>query len=137
IRGVLNVDSDRLHAFTAEDQELLEAVAAQAANVIHHTWLYEQLRLKARLFESLANVSRTINSTLSLDDALRAITREACVLMQAKMCSLMLLDESSHWLDLRASFGAGESYLHKPRLSVEESLVGVVVRRKKPLQVAN
>jgi signal transduction histidine kinase len=57
--------------------------------------------------------------------------------MQAKMCSLMLLDESGLWLDLRASFGAGESYLRKPRLSVEESLVGVVLRRKKPLQVAN
>src|SRR5438046_2421602 len=137
VRGVLNVDSDRLDAFTADDQELLEALAAQAANVIHHTWLYEQLRLKARLFESLAGVSRTINSTLDLDDALRAITREACVLMQAKMCSLMLLDETRQWLDLRASFGAGQAYLSKPRLSVDESLLGVVVRRKKPLQVDN
>ena len=41
------------------------------------------------------------------------------------------------WLDLRASYGAGEAYLSKPRLSVEESLLGVVVRRKKPLQVEN
>jgi signal transduction histidine kinase len=137
VRGVLNVDSDRLEAFSAADQELLEALAAQAANVIHHTWLYEQLRLKARLFESLATVSRTINSTLNLDDALSAITREACLLMHAKMCSLTLLDHSREWLDLRASFGAGEAYLRKPRLAVDESLLGVVVRRKKPLQVSN
>ena len=137
VRGVLNVDSDRLDAFSPEDQELLEALATQAANVIHHTWLYEQLRLKARLFESLASVSRTINSTLNLDDALSAITREACVLMHAKMCSLTLLDQTREWLDLRASFGAGEAYLRKPRLAVDESLLGVVVRRKKPLQVGN
>ena len=137
VRGVLNVDSDRLQAFTDDDQEVLEALATQAAKVIHHTWLYEQLRLKARLFESLATVSQTINSTLSLDDALRAITREACVLMHGKMCSLMLLDESGEWLDLRASHGAGEEYLRKPRVSIEESLIGVVVRRKKPLQVEN
>jgi len=137
VRGVLNVDSERTEAFTADDQELLEALATQAAIVIHHTWLYEQLRLKARLFEALAGVSRTINSTLDLDDALRAITHEASVLMQAKMCSLMLLDETRQWLDLRASFGAGEAYLRKPRLSVDESLLGVVVRRKKPLQVDN
>src|SRR5207237_1265182 len=91
LRGVLNVDSDRLEAFSPADQELLEALAAQAARVIHNTWLYEQLRLKARLFESLASVSQTINSTLNLDDALSAITRESCVLMQARMCSLMLL----------------------------------------------
>ena len=53
LRGVLNVDADRLDAFSAEDQELLEALAVQAARVIHNTWIYEQLRLKARLFESL------------------------------------------------------------------------------------
>jgi GAF domain-containing protein len=137
VRGVLNVDSDRPEAFSEEDQEVLEALAKEAANVIHHTWLYEQLRLKARLFESLATVSQTINSTLSLDDALRAITREACDLMRAKMSSLMLLDDTRQWLDLRASFGAGEAYLRKPRLTIEESLIGVVVRRKKPLQVEN
>ena len=137
VRGVLNMDSDRRDAFTAEDQALLEGLAAQAARVIQNTWMFEQLRLKARLLESLARVSRTINSTLSLDEALTVITREACALMQAKMCSLMMLDESRAWLDLRASHGAGEAYLRKPRLSMEESLVGGVVRRKKPVHVEN
>jgi signal transduction histidine kinase len=137
VRGVLNVDSDRAEAFSAEDLALLSALARQAARVIHNTWLYEQVRLKARLFESLASVSQTINSTLNLDDALSVITREACVLMRAKVCSLMLLDQSGEWLELRASFGAGEAYLNRPRLSLEESLLGIVVRRKKPLQVEN
>src|SRR4051812_31340361 len=137
VRGVLNVDSDLENAFSADDQELLEALAVQAARVIQNTWLYEQLRLKARLFESLANVSRTINSTLNLDDALHVVTEEACVLMRAKVCSLMMLDDSHEWLDLRASYGAGDAYLSKPRLNVGESLLGVVARRKKPLQVAN
>ena len=136
-RGVINVDSDRKNAFSEDDQELLEQLAVQAAKVIHHTWLYEQLRLKVHLFESLASVSRTINSTLNLDEALRVITREACELMRARMCSLMMLDESREWLDLRASYGAGDAYIKKPRLNVEESLLGVVARRKKPMQVAN
>ena len=137
VRGVLNVDSERTEAFSAADQELLQELAVQAAKVIQNTWLYEQLRLKAGLFESLASVSRTINSTLNLDEALRVITKEACELMRARMCSLMLLDESGDWLDLRASFGAGDAYIKKPRLSVEESLLGVVLRRQKPQQVAN
>jgi signal transduction histidine kinase len=137
LRGVLNVDSEQPEAFSAEDQDLLEALAQQAAGVIHNTWLYEQLRLKARLFETLASVSQTINSTLSLDDALNVITREACALMHARMCSLMMLDGTRQWLDLRASAGAGEAYLRKPRVSVEEGLLGVVIRRKKPVQVAN
>ncbi|MGO8674519.1 MAG: GAF domain-containing protein [Limisphaerales bacterium] len=135
VRGVLNVDSDMAEAFTADDQELLEALATQAASVIQNTWLYEQLRLKVGLFESLFTVSQTINSTLNLDDALKVITQEASVLMRAKMCSLMLLDPTGQWLDLRASYGAGPAYLGKPRLSTEDSLLGIVVRRKKPIQI--
>ena len=137
VRGVLNVDSDRLNAFSAEDQQLLEELAVQAAKVIHNTWLYEQLRLKARLFESLVNVGQTINSTLNVDDALKVITREACQLMAGKMCALLLLDGNREWLELRASYGAGEAYTLKPRLSVDESLLGIVVRRKKPIQIEN
>ncbi len=137
VRGVLNVDSERADAFTADDQSLLEELSLQSARVIQNTWLYEQLRLKARLFESLASVSQTINSTLNLDDALRVITREACQLMDAKMASLLLLDDKREWLDLRASHGAGADYLTKPRLSVAESLVGNVVRRRRPIQDEN
>ncbi len=137
VRGVLNVDSERLNAFTEADEQLLKSFATQAARVIKNTWLYEQNRRKARLFESLCNVGQIINSTLNLDDALQVITREACELMEAKMCSLQLIDESREWLDLRASYGAGEAYIKKPRLNLTDSLLGTVVRRKKPLQVKN
>jgi hypothetical protein len=137
VRGVLNVDSDRLDAFSAEDQELLEALAQEAVRVIQNTWRYEQLRLKARLFESLAEVSGAINSTLNLDDALQVVAREACHLMHAKTSSLVMLDATGEWLDLRASHGAGETYQGKPRLSFSDSLLGVVIRRKKPMQVGN
>jgi len=75
-RGVLNVDSDRADASARKIRNWLEQLAVQASRAIQKTWIYEQLRLKVHLFESLANVSRTINSTLSLDEALRVITRE-------------------------------------------------------------
>jgi signal transduction histidine kinase len=137
VRGVLNVDSDRADAFSEADQELFEAFSSQASRVIQNTWLYEQLRLKARLFEALVKVGQTINSTMNLDDGLQVITREACILMEAKMCSLLLLDPTREWLDLKASYGAGEAYIQKPRLSVHDSLLGVAVRRKKPMQLEN
>ena len=137
VRGVLNVDSDRLNAFNENDQALLEALSEQAARVIHNTWLFEQLRLKAQLFETLASVSQAINSTLNVTDALNVITEKACSLMQSKMCSLLMLDETREWLELRASFGAGPAYIRKPRLNVAESLLGIVVRRKKPIQLEN
>src|SRR5688572_19434012 len=137
IRGVLNVDSDRPNAFSPDDEQLLRDLALPAAQVIQNTWLYEQIRQKARLFETLVNVSKTINSTLNLDDVLNVITREGCHLVNGKLCSLLMLDDSGHWLELRSSYGAGEAYINKARLAVEDSLLGTVVRRKKPLQVEN
>ncbi len=137
VRGVLNVDSDRPDAFSEADQLWLEQLAAQAARVVRNTWLYEQLRHKALLFESLVNVSQTISSTLNLDDALRVITEQACALMGAKICGLQLLDETGDWLHLRASHGAGPAYLQKPPVPVRESLLGFVVRRCRAVQVEN
>ena len=137
LRGVLNVDSHTADAFTEGDQELLQELAVQAAKVIHHTWLYEQSRLKARLLETLVRISRSISSTINLDETLGVITRESCALVSGKVSSLLLLDETGEWLVLRAHHGAGPAYVAKPRLHREESLVGVVVRRKKPLQEEN
>lgn len=137
IRGVLNVDSERIDAFSAEDERLLRDLSIPASQVIQNTWLYEQIRQKARLFETLISVSQTINSTVNLDDVLNVITREACHLMSGKLCSLLMLDPAREWLELRSSFGAGQAYINKPRLSVEESFLGTVVRRKKPLQLEN
>jgi signal transduction histidine kinase len=112
-------------------------VRALAAPAIQNTWLYESARQRAHLLESLVRVSQHLNSATNLDDVLATITREARTLMAARMCSLMLLDESGEWLDLRAHFGAGAAYLRKPRLSVTDSLLGIVARRRKPMQVEN
>jgi len=136
-RGVVEVFGKWPGAFTPAQAELLEGIAAQAGRALRNAWLAEQAGLKARLFESLASVSRTINTAVNLEEALQTITREARTLMGAQTAALTMLDDSREWLDLRASSGAGEEYIRKPRLSVADSLIGSVVRRRKPLQEEN
>ena len=137
VRGVINVDSDRPNAFSALDQELIETLARHVVQAIHNTWLYEQMRLKTRLLETLLSVGQTINSTINVNDVLQVVTREACVLMGAKMGSILMLDPKGEWLELRAHHGAGPAYINKPKVSVEDSFLGIVVRRKKPMQLEN
>lgn len=137
VRGVIALQADQPAAFAGADQELLEEIAAMASPAIQNTWLFEQARLKTRFLESLVRVSQIVNSTLGLDEALQVITREARNLMQARMCSLMMRDDTGDWLDLRASHGAGPAYRAKPRLSVSESFVGIVLRRRRALQLEN
>ncbi|MGC8888061.1 MAG: GAF domain-containing protein [Verrucomicrobiia bacterium] len=137
VRGVLNVDSEKINAFTDEDQQMLESLAVEAARVIQNTWLYEQLRQKVNLFQSLAAAIRVINSTLNIDEVLPLITQQARALMRARMSSLLLLDDTGEWLELRSCDGAGKHYLNKPKLNVDDSLLGVVVKRRKPIQIEN
>lgn len=134
LRGVLNMDSERVDAFTEEDQAVLEELAAQAARVIHNTWLYEQVRQKARLSDGLLSIGQAVNSTLNLDDTLSIVTREAAGLMNAKVCSLQLLNEDESLLELRSCHGGGDSYRNRPPVNVAESLIGTVIRRRKPVQ---
>ncbi|HUJ10461.1 MAG TPA: GAF domain-containing protein [Verrucomicrobiae bacterium] len=135
--GVLNVDSTRRDAFSAEDEELLVAVANQSAQVIQNSWLYQAVAHNARQLESLFSVAQSIISSLNLQEILQRVTRDACQLMDTKVCSLMLLNSTRDFLELHACHGAGPGYLRKPPLPVADSLVGVVVGRRKPLRVYN
>ena len=137
VRAVLNVDAESVDAFSETDQKLLEELARHATQVIVNTWQYEQHRQRAELLRSLVSVGQTINSNLHVDEVLESITREAAGLGRVKMCSLQLLDPSGEWLEMRAQFGAGTDYRQRPPLSVVESLMGSVVRRRKPMQVLN
>ncbi len=135
--GVLNVDSTRRNAFSAADAELLVALAHHAAQVIHNSWLYETVAHKARQLESLFAVAESVIAPVDLREILQRVTRHACALMNTKMCSLMLLNAARDRLELAACHGAGSDYTRRPPLSVDDSLLGVVVRRAKPLQVPN
>lgn len=135
VRGVLNVDSTQVNTFDETDQAMLSALAIQASRIIGNTWLFQQIQGKAAMLESLAQINETLQQTLSLDEALEAVTREACRLMSATMGSVLLLDESKDWLDLKASYGAGKTYQAKPRLHVDESFAGAALRRDHPIQL--
>ena len=135
--GVLNVDSTRPDAFSQAEEDLLVALANQAAQVIHNSWLYEAVAHNARKLEALFHVAQSINSSLNLEDVLKRVTADACRLMETKVCSLMLLNAERDQLELRACHGASADYLNKPPLPVSESIIGSVVRRCKPVQVYN
>ncbi len=135
VRGVLNVDSERMNAFSEADEAFLEALARHALVVVRNTWLYEQSRRRTALARALAEIARLMNTAVGLNELLELITREAVQVLDAKMCSLLMLGEDPNYLELRASHGAGPGYVGRGRLRVADSLVGVVLRRKRPLQV--
>ncbi len=133
--GVLNVDADRKDAFSADDKELLVAAAEESARVIQIARLHEQIRVQTLKLETLYSVGQTITTAPTLAEVLDRIAAEVKSVMAAEVCSILLLDEKGDNLIIEATAGAARSYTRRAALSVEDTLVGRVVREGAPLAV--
>ncbi len=135
--GLLNVDSTQVNAFSARDEERLIDMALEAAQWLELAWEIDQLRLKGRQLTSLVDIGQMIIAETNFDEILNQITRQTLRFMKARICSVFLLNEEATELVLRASEGGSKLYRGKPNLSVEDSLLGSVVMRRKPLSVVD
>jgi signal transduction histidine kinase len=135
--GILNVESLKINAFTEAHEKALVAWAAESSEWLQVVWEVNHLRTKVRQLEVLADMGQVIVSQNIPDQVLKRIVMAARGLMDARLSSLMLVSDDGEELILKAWDGASVAYVKKPNLHVTDSLVGVVVRRLKPLAVLN
>ncbi len=82
---------------------------------------------------TLSKISKAITSDLYLEDVLKLIVTLTANVMQAKICSLWLLDDDTKELKIRATQTMSEEYLKERSLKVGEGIVGAVVAAKEPI----
>jgi signal transduction histidine kinase len=87
----------------------------------------ELLLLQGRLFsayqrlETLYDVTKTVSSTLDLEEVLNRIARIAAWAMQVKACTIRLLDESGQFIDTVAAYGLSDQFLTKGAIDIQKS----------------
>jgi len=135
--GLLNVDSIKTNAFSATDEARLIDMASEAAQWLELAWEVDQLRLKDRQLTSLVNIAQMIISETNPDEILEQVTKQTFRLMKSRLCSVFLLNDDGSELILRACHGGTDSYRLKPNLITEDSLMGSVVKRRKPIAVVD
>jgi signal transduction histidine kinase len=135
--GLLNVDSIQVDAFSATDEDRLVDMASEAAQWLELAWEIDQLRLKGRQLTSLVDIAQMIISETNLDEILEQITLQTYRLMKTRICSVFLLNDDASELVLRACHGGTPLYRGKPNLSTEDSLLGSVIKRGKPVAVVD
>jgi signal transduction histidine kinase len=135
--GLLNVDSTNVDAFSATDEARLVDMASEAAQWLELAWEIDQLRLKSRQLTSLVDTAQTILSETNPDEILEQITMQTFRLMKTRLCSVFLLSEDGLELVLGACHGGSDLYRGKPNLRTEDSLLGSVVTRHKPITVVD
>ncbi len=85
--------------------------------------------------KALSKISKAITSELYLEDILKLIVTVTAKLLDSNICSLMLLDEKSHELVVRASQSISDEYNSKPPLKIGEGVAGRVAKENKAIAV--
>ncbi|MCK9614131.1 MAG: GAF and ANTAR domain-containing protein [Candidatus Omnitrophica bacterium] len=85
--------------------------------------------------ETLREIGKAITSDRYLEDILKLIVTLTANVMNAKICSLWLLDEKDKALKIRATQAMSEEYLKERKLMVGEGIVGLVAKEKKPIVI--
>ena len=135
--GAMNVQTRAYHEFGDEEVELLSLIGDLAAGALEKAMLYERMQRQIAELTTLAEVSKTITSPLYLDQMLGLIVDMAARVMRAKVCSLMLLDETENVLVLQATQGLNRAYRNRPPLKVGEGIAGRVAETGEPIVVAD
>ncbi len=89
----------------------------------------------AKQLEMLSTVAKTITSNLYLEDILRLIVTVTAELMNSSICSLMLIDEKTKSLVLRATQSMSDVYNKKPPLKLGEGIAGKAALENRPIMV--
>lgn len=130
--GAMNVQTRAYHEFSADEVDLLSLIADLAAGALEKAMLYEGMQRQIAELSTLAEVSETLTSPLYLDEMLDVIVEMAAQVMKARLCSLMLLDETTGELVLRSAWPVSPTYRNKPPLKVGEGIVGTVAQSGRP-----
>jgi len=133
--GVINVQHRRAHRHTDDEKTLLSIIGLQVGSAIRNARLYEETSQRSRQITTLAKVGQLIASGQYLDEMLQLIVRMIAEMMQARVCSIMLVDTQKNELVLKAAKCSSEEYWQRPNLKIGKSLVSRVVKEKAPLMV--
>lgn len=85
--------------------------------------------------KALSKISKAITSELYPEDILRLIVTVTAEVLGSNICSLMLIDEKTNELVVRATQSISEEYNKKPPLKIGEGIAGKVVKGNKPIAV--
>ena len=83
--------------------------------------LQRNLSTAYQRIRTLYEVTKTISSTLNLEEVLNLIAKSAAEAMRVKACTIRLLDESGRIVDTVAAYGLSEQYLTKGPIDVQKS----------------
>lgn len=125
--------------FTATDQELLTAFAAQAAVAIENARLYQEISQHLEEVRFLNKVAGAASSTLDLDQILRRSLSPLIGMRNIDWVHVLLIDQSGNELWLHPALAGTDLFPHQAsfRIPMGKGITGTVAKTGKSMRVAD
>jgi signal transduction histidine kinase len=91
----------------------------------------------ASRYERLLEVTRTISSTLDLNDLLRHIVNAAAEVTETEAASIMLYDSTINQLRFEATTNSNTAVMDKITVPIDSSIAGSIFTTKQPVIIAD
>lgn len=121
IIGIMRLLTREQRVFTAEEISFSMALAEQVGLAISNGRMFNEMENQVDFMKEVQALSKMVNSTLDLDTVLHTIVERLPVSLQAKGCTIRLLNPQTNCLELVAANGLSERYLHRGRVEKERN----------------
>lgn len=128
VTGVLDAQSERLNAFSEDDERLLMTVAGHLAIVLHRAQHMTEM-------QTLQEFAEKISASLDLHEVLDTIVLTLKSALGCRGVSLALLTPGTQILEIRAAAGIKARWKREAKLKLGEGISGQVAASAKSIYV--
>ena len=134
-RGVVTISKLGENQFDDTDLNVLNILVYQAANILEKARIVIDSRLQLSISGLLNEASRSINSSLDLNEVMQSMLAQMNEFLQAEAISIALVDKQSNELVYQVSAGIGSSDIVGLRLPSNQGVSGWVMEHGEPALV--
>eukprot|EP01043_Picozoa_sp_COSAG02_P041166 COSAG02_NODE_3391_length_6821_cov_16.598929_2_plen_1453_part_00 len=128
LTGVIMMVNKRDGEFTADDEELLDTIAAQAGVTVSNAQMFDVARKDQNNFNVMLEVSKKLSSELELTSLIKNITSSARKLLDCERGSLFLVSDDRKSLFTKVAEGLEDrGKIKEIRLPIGTGIVGACV----------
>lgn len=136
--GVVNLESERVNAFSEQDLEYLVRLTHEASRVITQIWSLNQGQERSTQLEALIGLSQRLGGQHSTGSLVREAARTLCQLFRAPLCLFWEWDPTNGELRLAEQEGdllQPEHFPHSVSLLPAETILALPALRGKAIEL--
>ena len=137
IIGVINAESKKVGAFSAEDERLLTTIASQLSTAHEKQRLFEETQRNLEHLIVLREIDQAITANLDLEPVLDILMEQATEQLQVDAASILLYDHEAQSFDIAARRGFRTQALVHTHLSMGEGYAGRAALERQIINVAD